>query len=73
MKREHFEEALARWTAEQEVYEREKNREMLFSIFREYKNQRVVEARNVEKVRAKNREKQIKKWEDEVEGEDDEL
>ncbi len=73
VKREHFEEALARWTAEQEVYEREKNREMLFSIFREYKNQRVVEARNVEKVRAKNREKQIKKWEDEVEGEDDEL
>ncbi|MBQ4415103.1 MAG: DUF460 domain-containing protein [Methanomicrobium sp.] len=73
VKREHFEEALARWTAEQEVYEREKNREMLFSIFREYKNQRVVEARNVEKVRAKNREKQIKKWEDEAEGGDDVL
>ncbi|MBQ3684227.1 MAG: DUF460 domain-containing protein [Methanomicrobium sp.] len=73
VKREHFEEALTRWTAEQEVYEREKNREMLFSIFREYKNQRVVEARNVEKVRAKNREKQIKKWEDEAEGGDDVL
>ena len=46
---------------------------MFFSIVREYKNQRVVEARNVEKVKAKNREKQIKKWEDEAEGMDEDV
>ena len=73
VKREPFEEALARWNAEQEVYEREKRKEMFFSIVREYKNQRVVEARNVEKVKAKNREKQIKKWEDEAEGMDEDV
>ncbi len=73
VKREPFEEALARWNAEQEIYESEKRKEMLFSIVREYKNQRVVEARNVEKVRARNREKQLKRWEDEAERLDDEL